>query len=106
MVGGGIALTSGSGLTLYPITAPILILVGLQLMRSLGRLDWDRPADTVPALLTAIGIPLTYSIADGLALGFISYTAICLLKGRIRDLNPLLLIVTILFMVRFIWIKL
>lgn len=106
MVGGGIPAFPGSTPTLYPITAPILILVGLQLMRSLSRLDWTDISVFFPAVLTAIGIPLTYSISDGLALGFISHTLICLIKGKYKDLNPILLIVTILFIVRFAWIKL
>lgn len=106
MVGAGCPAVPGGGLTLYPITAPILILVGLQMMRGLSRLDWDDIGTAIPAILTAIGIPLTYSIADGLALGFISHTLIQLVRGRLRDLNLVLVLVTILFMVRFLWIKL
>lgn len=106
MVGAGCPATPDSGLTLYPITAPILILVGLQMLRGLIHINWSDITDYFPAILTVVGIPLTYSIADGLALGFISYTIIKLVNGRHRDLNLVLLLATILFMVRFLWIKL
>lgn len=105
MVGAGYPAAAGSSLTLYPITAPILILVGLQMLQGLKQINWDDISSAFPAILTAIGIPLTGSIADGLALGFISYTLIQIISGRFRNLNPILIIVTIVFMARFLWIK-
>jgi len=105
MVGAGIPVSPESGLTLYPITAPILILVGLQMLSHLGRLDWSDISHYFPAIVIAIGIPLSYSIADGLALGFISYTLLKLISGRLKDLNLILVLVTIIFIMRYVWIK-
>jgi len=56
-----------------PITAPALVIVGAMMAQNVGKIDWKDYTESVPAFLTLIGIPLTYSIADGLALGFISY---------------------------------
>lgn len=105
MVGAGIPTEPGSPLVLYPITAPILILVGLQMLGNLRQLDWSDISQYLPAIITAIGIPLSYSISDGLAMGFISHTFIKIISGRFRDLNLVLLGITIVFMMRFLWIK-
>jgi len=68
-----------------PITAPALVLVGAMMIQSVAKVDWKDYSESVPAFLTMIGIPLSYSIADGLALGFISYPIIKLLSGKGRD---------------------
>ena len=70
-----------------PITAPALVLVGGMMMRNVQNLDWDDYAEALPAFLVLIGIPLTYSIADGLALGFIAYPLLKLLGGRAGDVR-------------------
>jgi AGZA family xanthine/uracil permease-like MFS transporter len=68
-----------------PITAPALVMVGAMMIRNVTKIDWNDATESVPAFLTMIGIPLSYSIADGLALGFISYPVIKLLSGRGRE---------------------
>lgn len=73
-----------------PITAPALVLVGAMMMGSVTRIDWDDPTEALPAFLTVLGIPLCYSIADGLTLGFISYPIIKLLSGRGREVGVLM----------------
>lgn len=65
-----------------PITSPALVIVGAMMIANLRRIQWEDYSEAIPAFLTIIGIPLTYSIADGLALGFISYPIIKLLSGR------------------------
>jgi len=75
------------------------------MMREVVKIKWDDFSESIPAVLTLIGIPLTYSIADGLAFGFISYTIIKTLSGKFKDLNIILIIITIIFLIRFILIK-
>ncbi len=69
------------GTTLYPVTAPALLLVGVLMSRGVTRIDWADLTEALPAFLVMTGIPFTYSIADGLAMGFVSYPAIKLLAG-------------------------
>lgn len=68
-----------------PITAPALVIVGAMMLQNVARVDWNDYTETIPAFLTLIGIPLSYSIADGLALGFISYPLVKLFSGRGRE---------------------
>ncbi|RMF59186.1 MAG: NCS2 family permease [Calditrichaeota bacterium] len=89
MIGGGVKVGQA---VLHPVTAPAMILVGSLMVSSLARMDWSDPAETIPAFLILIGIPLTYSIADGLALGFIAYPLVALLSSRGRKV-PLLVYV-------------
>jgi AGZA family xanthine/uracil permease-like MFS transporter len=70
-----------------PITAPALVLVGALMTRCAARIDWTEPSEFIPAFLTLVGIPLSYSIADGLALGLVSYPLIKLLSGKGREVN-------------------
>ena len=72
-----------------PITAPALVIVGAMMAQNVGKIAWTDPTESVPAFLTLVGIPLSYSIADGLALGFISYPVVKLLSGRGRECGRL-----------------
>jgi AGZA family xanthine/uracil permease-like MFS transporter len=100
MVGAGHP--SESGLTLYPTVAPALIVVGAFMMRGVVHIDWETPAEYVPAFLTLTLIPFTFSITDGIALGFISYVALALATGRHRKLHWLIWLFTALFLVRYL----
>jgi AGZA family xanthine/uracil permease-like MFS transporter len=106
MVGGGYVYSAEFGLYLYPITAPVLIIVAALMMREIVKVKWDDFSESIPGILTFIGIPLTYSIADGLAFGFISYTLIKIVSGKFKDLNLIMVLVTLIFLVRFVLIKL
>ena len=67
MIGGGYGLEDGS--TFYPITAPVLIIVGCLMAPNLTQIDWKQWDEALPSYLIVVGMPLTYSIADGMALG-------------------------------------
>jgi AGZA family xanthine/uracil permease-like MFS transporter len=88
-----------------PITAPALVLVGAMMLRSVARLDWQDPSELVPAFLLVLGIPLTYSIGDGLALGFISYPVLKLLSGRGRDVRWLSWLLAALLLAYFLFVR-
>ena len=81
-----------------PITAPALVLVGALMMQSVVRVAWDDVTEAVPAFLALLGIPLTFSIADGIALSFVSYPVLKLLAGRGREVKWLLYGVAALLM--------
>src|SRR5207245_2526748 len=88
-----------------PITAPALVFVGSMMLRSVERIDWSDHSESVPAFLTMIGIPLSYSIADGLALGLISYPIIKLLSGKGREVNWLMYVLAIVLVVYFVVVR-
>ena len=82
-------------------TAPALLYVACLMARGLTEIDWEDATEFVPAVVTAISMPLTYSIAHGIAFGFISYAAIKALSGRWRDLNAAVVVLAIAFVVKF-----
>ena len=83
-------------------TAPAILFVGYAMTRALRNVDWEEITECVPAMVTALAMPFTYSIATGIGLGFIAYTLIELLSGRIADLNAAVVSVSILFLIRFV----
>ena len=85
-------------------TAPALILVGAMMMSGLREIEWDDPGVAIPAFLTLIGIPLTFSIANGLAFGIISYAALRLVRGQARTTDWLLYLLAALFIARFAYL--
>jgi len=86
-------------------TAPALILVGGLMITGLGRIEWDDPQFAIPAFLTVVTIPLTWSIADGLSFGLTSYAALQLLSGRARHKDWMLYLLATLFLLRFLYIS-
>jgi adenine/guanine/hypoxanthine permease len=82
-------------------TAPALLFVACLMMRELTDVDWDDITEAAPSALTAVMMPFTYSIANGLAFGFISYAVIKALTGRAREVHPATWIVAGLFLIRF-----
>jgi AGZA family xanthine/uracil permease-like MFS transporter len=85
-------------------TAPALVLVGALMLGSLSEIDWADPATAIPAFLTVLTIPLTYSIANGLAFGITSYAVLKLLTGKARMSDWLLFVLAGLFVLRFIYL--
>jgi len=84
-------------------TAPALLFVAVLMASGLAEINWDDVTEAAPVVVTALAMPLTYSIANGIAFGFISWTAIKLISGRHRDLNPALVILSILFVIKLGW---
>ena len=82
-------------------TAPAILFVGCVMARAMRNIDWDELTDAVPAIVTAIAMPFTYSIATGIGLGFITYTVIKLVAGRTSELNAAVVTVAVLFGIRF-----
>ena len=83
-------------------TAPAILFVGYVMTRALRHIDWDQITECIPAMVTALAMPFTYSIATGIGLGFIAYVMIKLLAGRTNDLNLAVVTVSILFLIRFL----
>ena len=77
----------GVAASFAPITAPALVVVGVFMTQNVARVDWHDITESLPAFLIMLGIPLTYSIADGLALGFVSYPALKWASGRGREVR-------------------
>ena len=82
-------------------TAPALILVGALMCSSVAKVDWGDFTDAVPAFLTLIATPLTFSIATGLSLGLLSFTFLKLFTGRHKEISPLIWILSALFLLRY-----
>jgi AGZA family xanthine/uracil permease-like MFS transporter len=72
--------------------------------RGMAEFDWEDVTEYVPAVVTAIAMPLTYSIAHGIAFGFITYTVIKILSGRFADLKPAIAILAALFVIKFAFV--
>jgi AGZA family xanthine/uracil permease-like MFS transporter len=87
------------------VTAPALIVVGAMMMRNAKFIEWDNYSECIPAFLTMIGIPLTYSIADGLALGFISYPLVKLFGGKTRETSWLMYLLGATLLLYFIFVR-
>ncbi len=102
MIGSGV--TAGEGVTLYPVTAAALMVVGVLMLKSLKGMAWKKWDTSIPAVLVVIGIPLSYSIADGLAFGFISLPALKILAGRGREVSWLVYLLGVIFLLRYIFL--
>ncbi|MGN7388033.1 NCS2 family permease [Sporosarcina sp. SAFN-015] len=87
------------------VTAPALIIVGVLMVSTLGNIEWTKFEIAVPAFFTIIAMPLTYSIATGIAIGFIFYPITMLLSGRRKEIHPIMYGLFILFILYFIFIK-
>ena len=86
-------------------TAPALIIVGGLMLLPLTEVDWDDPLAAIPAFLTVAMIPLTFSIANGLAFGITAHAALKLLRGKAERKDWFLFILAGLFVVRFVWLS-
>jgi AGZA family xanthine/uracil permease-like MFS transporter len=85
-------------------TAPALLFVAVLMMSPIKKIDWENISESAPALITAIMMPLTFSIAEGIALGFISYVLIKLLAGKYSELNISVFIIAGLFILKYIFL--
>jgi AGZA family xanthine/uracil permease-like MFS transporter len=85
-------------------TAPALIVVGALMTEAIGRVVWSDFTDAIPAFVTLLATPLTFSIATGLSLGLISYTLVKVAAGRFREVSPVIWILTLLFIFRYAYL--
>jgi AGZA family xanthine/uracil permease-like MFS transporter len=89
-----------------PITSPALVIVGSMMMRNVTKIDWDNYAESLPAFLIMIGIPLSFSIADGLAVGFIAYPIVKLCAGQGREVKWLMYGMAVVLVAYFLFVRL
>ena len=82
-------------------TAPALILVGFFMMSPILKIDFDNYTDSIPAFITIIAMPLTYSIAEGIVFGMLSYVLIKLLTGKVKDVSVVMMVLAVLFILKF-----
>lgn len=119
MLGGRTGLTSvtaaalfGLSLFLSPIflaipsfaTAPALIIVGLMMIGAIANIDFSDMAESAPAFIALIAMPFMYSISEGIALGVISYVAINMLIGKAKKVHPLMYVLAIAFILKYIFV--
>ncbi|TAJ89593.1 NCS2 family permease [Reyranella sp.] len=83
-------------------TAPALLYVACLMARGLTEIEWNDLTEAAPAVITALAMPFTFSIADGIAFGFISYAGIKLAAGRYRDIHPAVGILAVLFVIKYV----
>lgn len=83
-------------------TSPALVLIGMLMIHNATNIYWHQVEIALPCFLTMIMIPFTYSVADGIGVGFISYTAISLVSGKGKKIPPVTYILTILFVTMYV----
>jgi AGZA family xanthine/uracil permease-like MFS transporter len=103
MIGGGYEVTTG--VRLYPVIAPALIVVGSMMLRQVKRIEWEDPTEALPAFLSLIVMPLTFSITEGIAFGFISYSFLKILTGQWKKVNWIIHLFALLFLLRYLFLK-
>jgi len=88
-----------------PITAPALTIVGAMMMQNVTKIEWNDYTESIPAFLTIVGIPFSYSIADGMALGFISYAVVKGFSSRAREISWLTYLLAIVLVVYLVFVR-
>lgn len=81
------------------VTAPVLIIVGILMAQSMKEIDWGKFEIAMPAFLTIVGMPLTYNISYGIAFGFLAYPLTMLAAGRRKEINPIMYILFVVFII-------
>ena len=99
----GIAAGIGLFLALIGLQAPALIFVACLMAASLGAIKWEDPTEYIPALITALLMPLSYSIATGNGLGFIAYVVLKAFAGRSREVNAAVGVTAAAFLLKLIF---
>jgi AGZA family xanthine/uracil permease-like MFS transporter len=92
-----VAAGTAAVVTFYPVIAPVLILIGVMMMGSVRKIQWDDYSEAIPAFLTIVVMQFSLSITDGIAWGFISYALLKLVSGRARQLHVLVVVFAVLF---------
>ncbi|MFA4972689.1 MAG: NCS2 family permease, partial [bacterium] len=86
-------------------TSPALIIVAAFMLKNMSKVEWADWTEALPAVVACLAIPLTYSISNGLALGFILYPVLKIITGRWREANWLVYVLGALFVLKFILIS-
>ena len=86
-------------------TAPALLYVACLMLKELGEIDWPDTTESVPAAICALVIPFTYSIAEGIAFGFITYAVLKLTTGQARSVKPIVWLIAAVFVFRFAYLR-
>ena len=87
-------------------TAPVLLIVGVLMTGSITKINWDDPAESIPSFLTILFIPLSFSIAEGLAVGFITYPILKAIQGKAHETDVTVWILAAVFLLRFVFLAL
>ena len=82
-------------------TAPAILFVACMMAKALAEIDWQEPPEYVPAMITALGMPFTFSIATGIGLGFIAYVLIKLLSGKVAETGSAVWLIAAAFLTHF-----
>jgi AGZA family xanthine/uracil permease-like MFS transporter len=91
----------GEDTFIHPAVAPALIMVGYLMIRIVADIDWHAPESSIPAFLIIAGIPMTFSIAAGIGLGVIGYVLVMAATGKVRQVHPLMWVITPFFIAFF-----
>ncbi|GBF12131.1 NCS2 family permease [Tepidibacillus infernus] len=87
------------------VTAPALIIVGFFMMNGLRKIDWHDLEDAFPAFLVIVTMPLTYSIATGIGIGFIVYPVLKVIRGKAKEVHPILFLFAVLFFIQLVFLS-
>jgi AGZA family xanthine/uracil permease-like MFS transporter len=90
---------------LLPVIAPVMILVGCLMTSGVRKIEWKDPTEALPAFFVIVGMPFTYNIANGFALGFVSYPLVKLAAGRGREVSTLVYVVGVIFLLYFAFLR-
>lgn len=93
-----------NNITVYPVIAPALILVGAMMFKNIVNIDWEDYTESIPAFLTLIMMPLAFSITQGISFGVISYVFLKVVTGKARTIHWLLYLFAVLFIAKYIWL--
>ena len=99
VVGQGVAVSKDT--TIHPAIAPALVMVGYLMIQLVRGIEWEQPEDAIPAFLTIVGIPLTFSISAGIGLGVFGYVVTMIARRRAREIHPIMWLLVPLFMAFF-----
>ena len=99
MISGGVEISEG--VMSYPTVAPVLILIGIYMIKTIKNISWEDLSESIPAFITIIFIIFSFRITEGIAMGFIAYTLLKLFSGRKKDIPWMMWIFTIIFILRY-----
>lgn len=92
------------GVVPWQATAPVLLIVAVLMLKNLVKIAFDDLTEAIPAVVACLAIPLTFSISDGLALGFLTYPVVKAAAGRHRDIHPMMVVLALLFLAKFLFL--